>query len=119
MSYFLGSLPLCPVEDIFLCRLMQKDSIEASQNDEIVNYVEEALALRQSSSRELLKLIEDTIHAQRERTYCIAQDLHGKATSEGQNVLPSNCRVILFTFGLLMIKLIYFFFSADHQRRII
>ncbi|KAF7815058.1 E3 ubiquitin-protein ligase BRE1-like 2 [Senna tora] len=77
-----GSLPLCPVEDIFLCRLMQKDSIEANCNDEIINYVEEALALRQSSTRELLKLLEATIDAQREGTYCIAQELHGLSTSE-------------------------------------
>lgn len=96
LSYSLGSLPLCPVEDVFLCRLIQKDSIEVRSNGEIIHYVEEALTLRQSSTRDLLKLLEDTIDAQRERTYSIAQDLHGKSTSEGQNFLMLfNCRVIL------------------------
>lgn len=78
----LDSLSLCPVEDIFLSRLTQKDFIEANNHDEVINFVEEALALRQSSTRELLKLLEDTIDAQIERTYCITQGLEG-SISEG------------------------------------
>ncbi|KAE9596238.1 hypothetical protein Lal_00048646 [Lupinus albus] len=77
-----GSLPLCPVEDIFLCNLIQKDCVEGSCNDEIVNYVEEALSLRQSSTLELLKLLQDTIDAQREKIGSIAQVLHGDLSSE-------------------------------------
>ncbi|CAL0315796.1 unnamed protein product [Lupinus luteus] len=77
-----GSLPLCPVEDIFLCNLIQKDSVEGSSKDEIVHYVEEALALRQSSTLELLKLLQDTIDAQTENIGSIAQVLHGDLSSE-------------------------------------
>ncbi|KAJ1389004.1 Zinc finger, RING-type [Sesbania bispinosa] len=77
-----GSLPLCPAEDIFLCRLIQKDSIEGNSNDEVINYVEEALALRRSSTGELLKRVQDTIDDQMERIDSIAQVLHGDLSSE-------------------------------------
>ncbi|KAK7320550.1 hypothetical protein VNO77_30120 [Canavalia gladiata] len=77
-----GSLPLCSAEHIFLCRLIQKDSIDGISNDEIIKYVEEALALRRSSTRELLKLLQDTIDDQMERTDSIAQVLHGDLSYE-------------------------------------
>ncbi|RDY10395.1 E3 ubiquitin-protein ligase BRE1-like 2, partial [Mucuna pruriens] len=82
LSYSLGSLPLCPAEDIFLCRLIQKDSIKGISDDEIVSYVEDALAFRQSYTRELLKLLQDTIGAQMERAGSVAQVLHGDLSSE-------------------------------------
>lgn len=88
---------------MFLCRLLERDSIEANGNDEIIKYVEEALALRHSSTIELLKLLEDTINDQREKTENIAQALHGKLSSEGQKI--SWCEVQLF----LMIDLVIFF----------
>ncbi|XP_059429863.1 E3 ubiquitin-protein ligase BRE1-like 2 isoform X2 [Corylus avellana] len=75
-------VPSCSAEEMFLCRLLERDSIEANGNDEIIKYVEEALALRHSSTIELLKLLEDTINDQREKTENIAQALHGKLSSE-------------------------------------
>ncbi|XP_027333941.1 E3 ubiquitin-protein ligase BRE1-like 2 isoform X2 [Abrus precatorius] len=77
-----GSLPLCPADNVFLCRLIQKDSMEGISQDEIINYVQEALTLRQSSTRELLKLLQDTIDYQMERTASIAQVLDGDLLSE-------------------------------------
>lgn len=77
-----GSLPSCPAEDIFLCRLIQKDSIKGTTDAEIINYVEEALALRQSSTRELLKHLQDSIDDRIQRTGSIAQILHGDLSSE-------------------------------------
>ncbi|XP_020237565.1 E3 ubiquitin-protein ligase BRE1-like 2 [Cajanus cajan] len=77
-----GSLPSCPAEDIFLCRLIQKDSIKGTTDDEIINYVEEALALRQSSTRELLKHLQDSIDDRIQRIGSIAQILHGDLSSE-------------------------------------
>lgn len=81
----LDSLSECPVEDIFLSRLIQKDFIESNNHDEVINFVEEALALRQSSTRELLKLLENAIDSQIERTYCMTQSFKG-LTSEGQKI---------------------------------
>ncbi|XP_061373602.1 E3 ubiquitin-protein ligase BRE1-like 2 [Gastrolobium bilobum] len=85
-----GSLPSCAAEDIFLCRLIQKESIQVSNNDEIINYVEEALAFRRSSTWELLKLLQDTIVDQMERTNSIAQILHGDLSSEDAIIQMSN-----------------------------
>ncbi|KAL1307880.1 hypothetical protein HN51_049776 [Arachis hypogaea] len=77
-----GSLPSCPAEDIFLCRLIQKDSVDGNSIGERINYVEESLALRRSSTLELLKLLQDTMEAQMERIDSIAQVLHGELSSE-------------------------------------
>ncbi|KAG2675137.1 hypothetical protein I3760_13G171400 [Carya illinoinensis] len=77
-----GSVPSCPAEEIFLCRLLKRDSIDVIGNEEIIKYVEEALALRHSSTIELLKLLEDTIDDQRVKTESIARTLHGKLSSE-------------------------------------
>ncbi|XP_040993354.1 E3 ubiquitin-protein ligase BRE1-like 2 [Juglans microcarpa x Juglans regia] len=77
-----GSVPSCPAEEIFLCRLLKRDSIDVNGNKEIIKYVEEALALRHSSTSELLKLLEDTINDQRVKTESIARTLHGKLSSE-------------------------------------
>lgn len=77
-----GSIPSCPAEDIFLCRLLEADFIESSGNDGTIKYIEEALASRRSSTRQLMKFLEDTIEAQRARTVSIAQALHGKLSAE-------------------------------------
>lgn len=77
-----GSVPSCPAEEIFLCRLLQMDFIEANGNDEIIKYVEDALALRHSYTRELLKHLEDAIDDQRARTESIVRSLNGKLSSE-------------------------------------
>uniref|UniRef100_A0A5B7BKN1 E3 ubiquitin protein ligase n=1 Tax=Davidia involucrata TaxID=16924 RepID=A0A5B7BKN1_DAVIN len=77
-----GSIPSCPAEEIFLCRLIETDSIQSSENDGHLKYIEEALALRHSSTRELMKILEDTLDAQRAKTQSIAQALHGKASAE-------------------------------------
>ena len=72
---------------MFLCRLLQRDSIEATGKDGIIKYVEEALALRHASTRELLTLLEDSVNAQRAKTEGIAQALSGNLSSKGQKKL--------------------------------
>ena len=68
---------------MFLCRILQRDAIEANKIDEVVNYVEEALTLRHSSTMKLMQLLEHTITVEREKTENIARSLSGKITSEG------------------------------------
>lgn len=80
----LGLIPSCPAEEIFLCRLLETDTVESNGNDGIVKYVEEALALRHSSTLELMKSLEDTIDAQRVKTENMALALHGTLSAEGQ-----------------------------------
>lgn len=77
-----GTIPSCPAEEIFLCRLLQSDSIPNTGNDGAIKYIGEALALRHSSTRELMKFLEDTIDAHRARTATLAQALHGKLPAE-------------------------------------
>lgn len=89
---FSGSIPSCSAEEMFLCRLLQRDSIEANGNDEIAKYVEEALTLRHTSTRELLKLLEHTIYSHREKTESMVHTLDGKISSEGQRF---NCKFIV------------------------
>ncbi|XP_050158816.1 E3 ubiquitin-protein ligase BRE1-like 2 isoform X2 [Malus sylvestris] len=77
-----GSIPSCSAEEMFLFRLLQQDSLEANGNDEIVKYVEETLALRHTSTMNLLELLEHAIHAHREKTMNISHTLDGKISSE-------------------------------------
>lgn len=56
-----GAIPSGPAEEIFLCRLLQLDSIETNGSEERLEYIKEALALRHSSTQKLMKLTEDTI----------------------------------------------------------
>jgi len=57
--------------------------VEGGSNDDITNYVEEALALRRLSTRELLKLILDTVDDHMERIEDIGQVLHEDLSTEG------------------------------------
>ncbi|KAB2628725.1 E3 ubiquitin-protein ligase BRE1-like 2 [Pyrus ussuriensis x Pyrus communis] len=81
-DYSCGSIPSCSAEEMFLFRLLQQDSLEANVNDEIVKYVEETLALRHTSTMDLLELLEHAIYAHREKTMNISHTLDGKISSE-------------------------------------
>ncbi|KAF4352468.1 hypothetical protein F8388_012169 [Cannabis sativa] len=72
-----GSIPSCPVEEMFLCRLLQKDSIEANDNDGIIKYIEEALSFRHASTRALLTRVEGSVNAQMAKTESLYQALGG------------------------------------------
>lgn len=84
--YSLGSIPSCPAEEMFLCRLLNKDSIEANGNEGTIKYVEEALASRREITRSLLTALEDSINVQRAKTEHVARALDGNLSSEGQKV---------------------------------
>ncbi|KAJ0083929.1 hypothetical protein Patl1_29941 [Pistacia atlantica] len=75
-------VPSCPPEDMFLGRLLRVNSIENTGNKGIAKYVEEALAPRHSSTKELMKFLEDVIEAQRVKTESVAQTLQGKLSAE-------------------------------------
>lgn len=84
LKCYLGSIPSCPAEEIFLCRLLGMDSIQSNGNNGVVGCVEEALSSRRSSTMKLMKYLEDIIDAQRVRTGSIAQALLGNLSPEGQ-----------------------------------
>lgn len=76
-----GYIPSCPPEDIFLCRLLGMDAIKSS-NDGSIGYVKEMLATRKTSTRDLMKILEDAIDSQRAKFEDIAQILLGKPSAE-------------------------------------
>ncbi|PPS04684.1 hypothetical protein GOBAR_AA15980 [Gossypium barbadense] len=76
------SIPSCPVEEMFLCRLLETDFIDSNDKDGIANYVEQVLFSRHSSTRELIKSLEDTISAERMKTESMTLSLHGKLSVE-------------------------------------
>ncbi|KAK6937028.1 hypothetical protein RJ641_034058 [Dillenia turbinata] len=77
-----GSIPSCPAEEIFLCRLLEVDSLGCSGSDKILKFVEDALALRCSSTKDLMKFLEDTINDQRAKAESVAQVLKGMLSAE-------------------------------------
>ncbi|KAJ8433792.1 hypothetical protein Cgig2_025955 [Carnegiea gigantea] len=77
-----GSIPSCPAEDIFLCRLLKVDSVEGTGGDDCVRFVEEQLAQRHASTRELFKCLEDTIKDQIKKAESMSQGLHRNLSTE-------------------------------------
>ncbi|XP_050217975.1 E3 ubiquitin-protein ligase BRE1-like 2 isoform X2 [Mercurialis annua] len=70
-------------DEIFLCRLLGVDFIQSSSvRNGIVGSVEEALSSRHSSTMKLMKVLDDTISAQRVKSESIAQALHGNLSTE-------------------------------------
>lgn len=77
-----GSIPSCPAEETFLCRLLQLDSIGSNGSEERLIYIKEALALRHSSTLELMKSIDNTIQVLMAKIEGIAQSLHENSSAE-------------------------------------
>lgn len=71
---------------MFLCRLLQVDSIGTSNCDEVVRKVEEGLALRHSSTMEVMGVFENTIASQRAKAESISQNLLAVKSAEGLSV---------------------------------
>ncbi|XP_042514647.1 E3 ubiquitin-protein ligase BRE1-like 2 [Macadamia integrifolia] len=76
------SIPSCPWEDIFLCRLLEVDPVDWNGAKEAAKKVKEALAARHSSTLNLMKYLEDTIDAQIAKSDSIASNFHGKLSAE-------------------------------------
>ncbi|CDY10575.1 BnaC03g70390D [Brassica napus] len=85
-----GSVPPCAADEMFLCRLLEVDSIGASNSDEVVRKVEEALSLRHSSTVELMGVFENTIATQRTKAESISQNLQAVKSAEDATVQLSN-----------------------------
>ncbi|PSR86888.1 E3 ubiquitin-protein ligase BRE1-like [Actinidia chinensis var. chinensis] len=82
-----GSIPSCSAEEVFLCRLLEIDTIESARKDGSLKCIKDSLDTRIFSTQELMILLEDTIDAQTTKIECVAQTLHGKSSAEGQKPL--------------------------------
>lgn len=81
----LGSVPSCPPEEMFLCRLLEL----SCGSDGSLN-IKEALTSRHSATLEMMKFLHDTIEAQRDKAESISQVLLGKPSREGQGTCLLN-----------------------------
>ncbi|KAL8151108.1 hypothetical protein V2J09_020916 [Rumex salicifolius] len=81
-NHLQGSGLSCAPEDMFLCRLLKVNSIETNEGNEALSFIEDALAHRQSSTMELMELLDVTIKAQRAKTESIAHSLQGNPSTE-------------------------------------
>ncbi|XP_021865497.2 E3 ubiquitin-protein ligase BRE1-like 2 isoform X1 [Spinacia oleracea] len=87
LDYPQGSIASCPAEHIFLCRLLNVESVEGNGGDDIVKFVEEILAQRHSSTWELLRFLEDFVEDQKKKTFSIAQELHENLSTEADAII--------------------------------
>ncbi|KAK1429082.1 hypothetical protein QVD17_11282 [Tagetes erecta] len=86
---FRGSVPPCPAEEIFLCRLFQTNSIGTNDSEERASYIKESLLSRHSSTLEFMKLVENTIQSLMAKLVSIDQSLHETLSSEDA-IIQSN-----------------------------
>ncbi|CAA0841607.1 E3 ubiquitin-protein ligase BRE1-like 2 [Striga hermonthica] len=77
-----ASIPSCPPEDIFLCRLLETDANQRNQNGESIGFIKDVLSSRQTSTKQLMKLLEDAIDFQRAKFEDIARILLEKPSAE-------------------------------------
>ncbi|KAG9155694.1 hypothetical protein Leryth_003973 [Lithospermum erythrorhizon] len=80
-DHFRGFLPACPAEEIFLCRLLQSTS-RSNGDGGSISHIKASLALRHSSTLELMKSLEDTIDAEKSKVENVASLLQGEQSSE-------------------------------------
>lgn len=81
-DYSGGSIPSCPAEEIFLCRVLKMNAIPGNANDGSIVNIREALDLRHSSTLELMKSLENAIDAQRSKTENFARLSEGMSSAE-------------------------------------
>ncbi|XP_076894352.1 E3 ubiquitin-protein ligase BRE1-like 2 [Bidens hawaiensis] len=81
-----GSIPQSPTENIFLCRLLQMDSMETNESEE---RLKESLLSRHSSTLELMKLIESSIEVLMDKFVNVDQSLY-EVSAEEDAVIQSD-----------------------------
>lgn len=89
-DYSGGSIPSCPAEEIFLCRVLKTNAIPGNANDVSIVNIREALDLRHSSTLELMKSLQNAIDAQRIKTENLAHLLEGKTSAEDGIIILSK-----------------------------
>ncbi|KAM3324431.1 E3 ubiquitin-protein ligase BRE1-like 2 isoform X1 [Capsicum chacoense] len=89
-DYSGGSIPSCPAEEIFLCRVLKTNTIPSNANDGSAVNIKEALYLRHSSTLELMKSLENAIDAERLKTENFAHLLERKSSAEDAIILLSK-----------------------------
>lgn len=82
-GFYSGIIPSCLAEEMFLCRLLETDSVDNIENEGSLKNIKAALDKRILSTRESMKTLEDTINAQKPIIEGVAQALRGNLCAEG------------------------------------
>lgn len=79
------SVESCPWEEIFLFRLLKSSNFRNNDGSNLLKFVEEALALRQSATVALMKSLQVAIAAQQARSESLSLALNGQKSNEGKD----------------------------------
>lgn len=82
VEHYRGIIPSCLAEEMFLCRLLETDSVDNIENEGSLKNIKAALDKRILSTRESMKTLEDTINAQKPIIEGVAQALRGNLCAE-------------------------------------
>nr|GMD19320.1 E3 ubiquitin-protein ligase BRE1-like 2 isoform X1 [Ipomoea batatas] len=85
-----GSIPSCLAEEMFLCRILNKDFIESSGSGVSITDVKEALDFRCSYTRELMTSLKDALDAQSSKLEEVANALDVIPSAEDAIALSSK-----------------------------
>nr|GMD19321.1 E3 ubiquitin-protein ligase BRE1-like 2 isoform X1 [Ipomoea batatas] len=85
-----GSIPSCLAEEMFLCRILNKDFIESSASGVSITDVKEALDFRCSYTRELMTSLKDALDAQSSKLEEVANALDVIPSAEDAIALSSK-----------------------------
>lgn len=84
------SVESCPWEEIFLFRLLKSSNFRNNDDSNLLKFVEEALALRQSATVALMKSLQVAIAAQQARSESLSLALNGQKSNEDVIVALQN-----------------------------
>ncbi|KAK1301595.1 E3 ubiquitin-protein ligase BRE1-like 2 [Acorus calamus] len=110
-----GSLPSCPPEEMFLCRLLRVDHIENNKEKGRIQFVKEALVSRHSSTLELVKNVLEIIDVERAKMESIASSLQGNPSPEDSLIQIQKLNDLLREEAGNLQKAIEFFHAKDKQ----
>ncbi|KAG8092228.1 hypothetical protein GUJ93_ZPchr0012g19682 [Zizania palustris] len=79
------SLVSCPSEEIFLFRLLNSSNFRNNDENNLSEFVEEALALRYSTTVTLMKSLQEAFAIQQARSESLSLALNGQNSNEGKD----------------------------------
>uniref|UniRef100_A0A3B6H4Z7 E3 ubiquitin protein ligase n=1 Tax=Triticum aestivum TaxID=4565 RepID=A0A3B6H4Z7_WHEAT len=78
------SIESCPSEEIFLFMLLKSNNYGKKDDNSLLEFAEEALALRRSATLALMRSLQEAIAAQQARSEYLSLALNGEKSNEGE-----------------------------------
>lgn len=80
----------CPAEEIFLLRLLMSTNLKNNRDNSLLQFVEENLAFRRSTTVTLMKSLQEAIASQKARSEYLSAALNGQKSNEDVIVALQN-----------------------------